>query len=261
MPAHGWAREGLRIRARGPAVTAFGAIGMRGYYAGPTRHIIDHYALGDPLMARMSFEWVARRWRVGHFKRELPIGYFESIAQRRNRILNRSLADFYDHLCTITRGPIFSRERFRTIYRMNTGAYTDLLVKYWTEPRHMPLAAVAGPVRDATAWDAPCATVLMPGGVLIDLGQPRHPQFVEVGLDHNDDYQIVYLRNGQALAEQDSPAQVRGSGGVHTRKLAVPVAVRTEGVEQVLVRPVRGDGRYSLGHIRLIGGDEVAQQG
>ena len=72
-PDHRWARQGLDIRERDDLVQRRGAIGMRGYMAGPDRIIIDINALSDPLLARLPLRDL-RRWRIGHFVREIPAG-------------------------------------------------------------------------------------------------------------------------------------------------------------------------------------------
>ncbi len=48
---HYYARFGMRMRGRGVVIES--CIGMVGYYAGPTVHIVDPLALADPLLARL----------------------------------------------------------------------------------------------------------------------------------------------------------------------------------------------------------------
>ena len=44
--------HGLELRSRGRQVVQTGVIGMTGYFAGPEVHIVDFFALSDPLLAR-----------------------------------------------------------------------------------------------------------------------------------------------------------------------------------------------------------------
>jgi arabinofuranosyltransferase len=99
-------------------------VGFHGYYAGPAVHVIDHLGLGDPLLARLPS---TGSWRIGHFYRGLPDGYQETIATGVNHLKDPGLIAYYNRLLTITRGDIFSRDRFRTIVRMNLGQYDSLL--------------------------------------------------------------------------------------------------------------------------------------
>ena len=91
-------------------------IGMTGYYAGPDVHIVDFFALADPLLARRPAD---PNSRIGHFRRRIPDGYMQSIRQRRNGIENPQLARYYDDLVLITQGPLWTWERWRAIIRLN----------------------------------------------------------------------------------------------------------------------------------------------
>ena len=252
MPTHVWAQEGRRLRDHRTPTLVFGAVGMRGYFAGPRHYIIDRFALGDPLLARLPLGGPDAPWRIGHFNRTPPPGYVESVTEGHNRFSDKRLAEYYDRLCTIIRGPIFSWDRFAVIWKMNTGAYNYLIERYFTEPPHVPLAQLSAPVRDATVWNAPGATVLSPAGIVVDLGEVRRVSILEVSLDHNDDYRITYLRHGQCVAEQDSPAQIHTQVGIWLRRVTVPLSVPADGADRIWIKPMRGDGMCSIGHLRLI---------
>jgi arabinofuranosyltransferase len=110
------AARGLELRRKGRQVVALGMIGMTGYYAGPDVHIVDFFALADPLLARRPAD---PNSRIGHFRRRIPDGYMQSIRQGRNRIANPRLARYYDDLVLITQGPLWTWERWRAIMRLN----------------------------------------------------------------------------------------------------------------------------------------------
>src|SRR5204862_5064166 len=114
------------------------AAGFPGYAAGPEVHYVDHWALVDPLLARLPAEVP---WEIGHYGRKLPEGYLETLASGRNVIRNRGVATYYEKLRIITEWPIWSLERFRTIRRMNTGKYEGLLAGYGIAT--LPVEAVA----------------------------------------------------------------------------------------------------------------------
>jgi arabinofuranosyltransferase len=95
-------------------------IGMFGYYVGPDIHIVDLFALADPLLARLPVK-SEPRWRIGHFEREIPDGYVESLKTGRNQIADPSLHDLYDRVLLATRGPLFSRQRWVAIWQLNVG--------------------------------------------------------------------------------------------------------------------------------------------
>lgn len=105
------------------------APGIVVYYDNSMIHIVDIYALGDPLLSKLPAVYI-ENWRVGHNHRMVPEGYRESLATMTNQIKNESLREYYDKLLIIVRGELFSAERIRTIIDMNLGKYDYLLEEY-----------------------------------------------------------------------------------------------------------------------------------
>jgi len=121
---HPWTGHGHRMRERaadrpGARVQVVDAIGLSGYYAGPLVHIVDHWALADPLLARLPAAFGA----VGHYTRTIPAGYLETLAGGRNAIVDPVIAEYYAQLAWVVRGDLFTWPRFRAIWALNTGAY------------------------------------------------------------------------------------------------------------------------------------------
>lgn len=116
-----------------------GAVGFLGYHLGADVHILDYLALGDPLLARLpalprdpmlpvQYPRLAYlKYRIGHYPRRIPLGYYETLVKGKNLIRDRDLAEYYDHLASITQGPLCDRARLLEIWRMNTGRYDRLL--------------------------------------------------------------------------------------------------------------------------------------
>jgi len=128
-PNQGLVALGLEARQNPFPVHIFGVAGIFGYYAGPQKHLVDLNALADPLLARLPLP-EGKPWRIGHFERLIPAGYLETLASGENKICNEGLARYYDRLQAITRGPLFTAERLRAIWSMNTGQYDDFLAQY-----------------------------------------------------------------------------------------------------------------------------------
>ncbi|MCX7998555.1 MAG: hypothetical protein N3A69_06310 [Leptospiraceae bacterium] len=121
-----------------------GALGAEGLLRGVSMHIIDYCGLADPLLARLPLgensNWqeayffhrvafwyenlISKRnpnWRIGHFKRNLPLGYIESFVKNQNVIHDKEIREFYDVILQITRGSLWSLERLKLIWQINTG--------------------------------------------------------------------------------------------------------------------------------------------
>ena len=132
LPDHHWVEEGNAARLSGQTVVYQKGIGLFALAAGPTVHVVDAHALADPLLARLPLS--SERWRIGHFVRNAPRGYLETLATGRNEIHDPDLAQFYGRLSLLVRGRIWSRERFRTIMDFQLGRY-DHYVEAWAERR------------------------------------------------------------------------------------------------------------------------------
>jgi arabinofuranosyltransferase len=127
-PNYEWTVEGLRLRDGGSHVVVHINIGMLGYFGGPRVHVIDLLGLGDPLLARLPGGSLDSP--IGHFPRQLPSGYVDTIETGENRLTDPDLAAYYDRLHLVNAGPLFSRERLVTLLRFLAGRYDYLLRRY-----------------------------------------------------------------------------------------------------------------------------------
>jgi arabinofuranosyltransferase len=118
-------------------------IGMFGYFLGPDVHVVDTLGLGDPLLARLPLTTPAgeslyghkrdahgRFWKVGHVTRGLPEGYIESLEVGENRVEHPALARYYGAIRSLTRDPLWSSRRWRTLVDFHRGRY-DADLEAW----------------------------------------------------------------------------------------------------------------------------------
>ena len=115
---HRWAKRGIEARNSGVSHGGTPAVGIAGFYSGPSVHVVDYVGLADPLLARLPV--APGPWRIGHFERSRPPGYVATLRLGENRIEHPQLAEYYDALALVTQGPLFSRERFEAIGRLNS---------------------------------------------------------------------------------------------------------------------------------------------
>ncbi len=109
-----WQKEASRV-----SITC-GLLGFTGLAQGPSAHLIDNCALADPLLSKLP----ARddpEWRIGHFERQLPEGYVESIDKNQNLLVDNKIKQYYDSIRIITRGPLYDMNRLREILKINLG--------------------------------------------------------------------------------------------------------------------------------------------
>jgi arabinofuranosyltransferase len=110
-------RQGHAARdARRPVVTSSGDLIVAAFFSGPTVHILDATGNADPLLARLSPNPSSY---PGQAVRELPDGYEDAVISGSGHLTNPTLAMYHEQLTLITRGPIWSINRWRAILRMN----------------------------------------------------------------------------------------------------------------------------------------------
>ncbi len=132
-PAQEWWHDGYAARKAGVKYVELISIGYYGVAAGPSVHMVDLAGLGDPLLSRLPIPYDSENpesWRIGHFIRLVPDGYRESILSNQNLLKDPVLKPVYGSVRLITRGPIWSSERWSEIWKMNTGHY-DAAIKNW----------------------------------------------------------------------------------------------------------------------------------
>ena len=255
MPDHYNRRWGLEAREEalqngGMMVTQHINIGIFGLYAGPQVHVVDGYALSDPLLARLPALY-NRYWRIGHFERMVPEGYLETLESGENQFEDADLGMYYEDLCLVTQGALFSPERWAAIWRLNTGQddhLVDTMAYRFHDREIVELHVLQEAKPDGFSSEEGKNLQIYNGGVYVILPEALHAAQMEISLDSNDTYEIVYIREGQELGSQ----YVEGgqqTEGLILYEVEIPAEVSTAGFDHVEIYPARGDGKYYLGHL------------
>lgn len=126
FPDHQWYYDGGDLREQGVKVFVGKGIGFLGFNAGPAVHVIDIFAIADPLLSHLPVR-SETDLLIGHFRRSVPDGYVETLESGVNVIKDGGIAEYYEKLALITRGSIWSFERWDAIWKLNTGQYDFLL--------------------------------------------------------------------------------------------------------------------------------------
>ena len=253
VPRHGWTDVGIRLRAlpREERVLDYGNVGYVGFASGPSVHIVDHYALTDPLLARLPARYDPF-WRSGHFERQVPKGYVASVESGRCEMEDHDLCEYYSRLREVVSGDLWSWSRFVAIVALNLGQY-DHLIDYerYRYPYRLELKfeELDGFVAEGAGWNSRGMRVMNATGVLVHLSSPSHIAQLQLSLDGNDDYVIEFRRGGETLGSAVSPSlrQV----GAHTRTVDIDERAVKQGWDRIFIRPSNGDNGYSVGYLRL----------
>lgn len=257
-------------RAQESAVTGFGMVGVYGYHVGPRVHVIDYFALADPLLARLPMKYDPR-WRIGHFVRHVPDGYVERLDYLRSKqahdpsqgtanlqeqyFADANLEALHDKICLITRGPLFTRQRWRAIWDMNLGRYNHLVNRdfYRHAPERVWLGEVHGGPKPRNIQrnlprDPRGALELPANGFIVILGATSHAPRIELSAEAQEGYRIEYPQPGRRPVPQEI-RPLPGRQGLVVRQVEVPPDVVKQGYSRLRIRPA-GDKPSHLGYLR-----------
>jgi arabinofuranosyltransferase len=117
---HGYVREYITaVNGTGGNVIVFDLVGLVGFANTRPMHIVERFALSEPLLARLPFVAKGADWRPGHYHRELPDGYLETLRTGQNLIKKKCIRGLYDDLKPVITGPLWTFDRWRRIARLN----------------------------------------------------------------------------------------------------------------------------------------------
>ncbi|MHC1741209.1 MAG: hypothetical protein AB9897_08885 [Anaerolineaceae bacterium] len=126
LPHYYWRFDGENYKKNGTKIIVNTCIGMSGYYAGPNVIIVDALGLSDAFLARLAPN-LGAGFRIGHFVRNIPEGYQETLVDGKFEIKPQNLNLYYQHLYPIIHGDLWGAQRWQEIIKMNFGQYNYLL--------------------------------------------------------------------------------------------------------------------------------------
>ncbi|HVV51453.1 MAG TPA: hypothetical protein VHO06_17415 [Polyangia bacterium] len=121
---HGYLRDFEEHVGRSPEhVVVHDLVGLASYANSAEKHVVERFALTEPLLARIRIA-PGPGWRIGHFFREIPAGYLETLRSGQNTIADPCLHALYDELSPVIHGPLWKWSRLAHIVRLNWGRST-----------------------------------------------------------------------------------------------------------------------------------------
>ena len=237
-------------------VLVWDCIGYTGYGVGPKIRVVDRFALADPLLSRLPMAQDPD-WRIGHFARVFPYGYVRTLRSGKQQIEDAGLREYFQKLCLVTQGDIWSWERMHTIWAFNTGQYEHLIDKArYKDPSPVSIAFtdLAKPIQLPAAWDAPGTTVMY----------AKRPLFVKMpGKVHHSAFRAQMTTRTNLtltfrLAGKDLEVAKLSTAWVEPDSLAwtdlkVPAKVVARGYDEISIEAGGGNDHYSIGQMRIAG--------
>jgi arabinofuranosyltransferase len=239
------------------AVETCGLMGRGGMEQGPFAHMLDECALADPLLARLPAIY-NDQWRPGHFRRMIPDGYRESVESGENRVADPGLSRYYDRIRLVTRGTLWSSERWRAIWHLSThGLDPDVNRAFYRHAGHIArLQHLTGLQSEGTPGDAlGTRRVDPPLAVLVDDRPGR--RYLDASLDSDDRYFLVFLRQEAHVAMLEVPPvpEYRRQAGLAVHTLDLPAEATRRGFDTIVISAAPGDDPPAIGHLLIEGFD------
>lgn len=251
---------GFELDPSAPLLFLDAFVGLDGFMAGEGLHIVDPI-LCDPLLMRLpSWGRDRKKWRVGHYLRQIPDGYLESVQFNQNLIRHPGLARSYQDLRLITRAPLFNPQRLKAIWSLAFGAGQQGLQQYRAEayrqllPKTVSDSALPAPCEDGTSiWD-PAFKIVGKGGVLIRLAKTSHEQQVTLGLGGKTEYSIAFMQGDRELALVTHAVAFKGKlfPGVLATPIQVPAEASQVGYDHIMIKALgfRRSGIHCVAYIQ-----------
>ena len=121
--------------------------------AEPNILLIDVCGLSDPLISRLPAIQVSS-WRIGHHLRKMPENYGEFKLGKISALNDEHLSELAIDLRKVSSDDIFGIERFKAIWRINSGFYSDLDFKKYSSPSiYIPFSS-STEIVELDNWDS-----------------------------------------------------------------------------------------------------------
>ncbi len=117
-----------------PRVYVTCGLGIAGYHAPRSAHIVDPLALSDRFLAGLPAV-SHRRLVIGHFERPVPRAYLQALTHPGQPFSLPELAAYHDDVQAVTRGPLWSWPRLQAIWRLSLGAHQTAIGRWQARAR------------------------------------------------------------------------------------------------------------------------------
>ncbi len=114
----------------------------------------------------------------------------------------------------------------------------------------VPLSQLSTPKAEHSDWAAFGNVIIKNTGLRVELPVLMKARTVELSVDSNDRYQLLFARGSQV----DAVAIVEKSnkGGLSVERVAVPDLAVRNGFDRIEIVPLEGDNYFSVGHLSLL---------
>ena len=193
-------------------------------HSDPTHYIIDLCTLTDPFLARLP-PIQNGFFTTGHLIRMIPTDYGERLLGNIDSLPDERLNDMLDDFLLVARGNLFSLDRIRAIWRLNTGHYKNLDLSDYQLANPWILRTTKVEKITLDIWSQAIPPDNLPlrfqtdirrfnGNLLVESKTPNEAKGIWLYLDHSFNYDIYV---NEVLAFNDINHEQRSCKGVILR--------------------------------------------
>lgn len=194
-------------------VRVAGAIGFPVYKSGIADHVVDLFALSDPLLARLPA--INKNFSPGHLIRPIPEGYLQSLRTGENHITDEKIAALYEKLDLLHHKDLFHSGRFSAIVYLLIHGHSEFIdVEYWKQVPPKKITYEVARKGDNIKFGI--------GGLQIDFKKNQKSRNIGLGMEYFTGIKISFY-NGDELLGEMSKLPVIGKQDpqkIHTFKLS-----------------------------------------
>jgi hypothetical protein len=105
--------------------------------------------------------------------------------------------------------------------------------------------------RPGTSWRDGGNVIIPAGGVEVQIKKTVHNSLVDATLSGNDQFKLMYMRNGEMVADAVVEGTDSREDDLRKYELVTPIEAIRAGYDTVRIIPFKGDKRFALGHFTL----------
>lgn len=216
------------------------SIGVYSIVKGPQLHVIDIFALVDPLLSKLPVIDI-NNYRIGHFERIIPYGYISSLLLDKNVIADSHLRAYYNRLYSVVRGDLFSSERLNNILFLNF----NIIPKHFDDTVAVSADNFSNKIPEGSLWNSlSCINFNDVTSVELIYDHDFELNTVDISTDSNDYYDIFI--DGQYL---DTIEPKQGIKGISTSKIVSKDGPKRS--SSILVKAHGGDNMNSICYVHI----------
>ncbi|MEW6265815.1 MAG: hypothetical protein AB1641_22305 [Thermodesulfobacteriota bacterium] len=103
---------------------------------------------------------------------------------------------------------------------------------------------------EGTTWNADGITIIRDEKPIpVRLIPAAQGEFFELGADSDDEYEVVFFQGQAVLGRLVIPGVAEKGAGIRSRIIELPDNLKNRPVDKLEIKPLKGDGRHSVGHL------------